>query len=190
MRRKQEQVRKLEAASKTIRIFQTALVPGLLQTALYAERVLTLAGERWGGASDIEEAVAARIQRQGLLMDTSKAFGFIVLEPVLRARICPADVMATQLERLIHVTGLPNVDLAILPCDAELPAVPLNSFVLFDDRLVIAETFTNELVLRDPRDLGVYVRIFEGFRAASVSGRAAEALLRKILADHRGKASR
>jgi len=189
LRRKQEEVRKLEAASKTIRIFQAALVPGLLQTASYAERVLTLAGERWGGAPDIEAAVAARLQRQSLLMDTSKILDFVVMEPVLRARICPAGAMATQLERLIHIAGLPNVHLVILPCDAEMPAVPLNSFVLFDDRLVIVETFTNELVLRDPRDVGVYVRTFEGFRAASLSGRGAQARLRQILADHRAKAS-
>jgi hypothetical protein len=189
LRRKQEEVRKLEAASKTIRTFQAALIPGLLQTASYAERILTLAGERWGGASDIEAAVAARLQRQGLLMDTSKTFDFVVMEPVFRGRICPAAVMATQLERLIHVAGLPNVNLAILPSDAEMPAVPLNSFVQFDDRLVIVETFTNELVLRDPRDVGVYMRTFEDFRAASLNRRSTQAKLRQILADLRAKGS-
>lgn len=190
LRRKQDEVRKLETASSVIRIFQPALVPGLLQTARYAERVLTLAVSRWGGGADVPGAVTGRLERQGILMDTSKTFGFVVTEAALRWRIGPADVMVEQLQRLASVSRLPNLDLAVLPLDGEVPAVPLNAFVLFDDRHAIVETFTTELVLRDLRDIAVLLRSFEAFRAAALNGDAARDLLERVADDHRRKACR
>jgi hypothetical protein len=185
LRRKQEEVRKLEAASTTIRIFQPALVPGLLQTAAYADRVLTLAAARWGGAPDIPQTVSVRMERQGVLMDTSKSFDFVVTEAALRWRICPPDLMTDQLDRVAAVSRFANVDLRVLPFGADVPAVPLNSFVLFDDRLAIVETFTNELVLHDPRDLAVYAQAFEAFRDSALSGDEARALLERVATDYR-----
>ncbi|MGH2690787.1 MAG: Scr1 family TA system antitoxin-like transcriptional regulator, partial [Actinomycetota bacterium] len=55
MRRKQEQVRKIEAESSVLRVFQPAMIPGLLQTADYARKVFEEVGSTHT-ADDVEAA--------------------------------------------------------------------------------------------------------------------------------------
>jgi hypothetical protein len=90
--------------------FETVCVPGLLQTPGYDRRVLTEMVELHDlDISDVDAAVASRIQRQQLLYDTSKRFEFLLAGPVLRWLPCPPDVMRGQLDRLPTVVGLPNM---------------------------------------------------------------------------------
>ena len=60
MRRKQDQVRKIEAQASVLKVFQPAIIPGLLQTADYARKVFEEVGLTHN-AKDVEEALAARL---------------------------------------------------------------------------------------------------------------------------------
>lgn len=184
MKRKQEQVRRLEAKAGEIRVFQPAMIPGLLQTAAYVRRVFEEVSEA-RGASDIHEAVAARIERQKILLDDTKRFGFIVTEGALRWAYASPNAMAAQLEHMASLSRLVNIDLAVIPLMAPVPIVPENPFVIFDASLVTVETFANELVLRDPHDVALYRRAFDTLRACSIDGDAARALLTKVAEDYR-----
>jgi hypothetical protein len=185
MKRKQEQIRRIEAAASEIRVFQPAMIPGLLQTAGYVRRVFEEVSES-RGARDLEAAVAARLERQKLLLDETKRFGFVVTEGALRWAYAPPDTMAAQLEHMATLSRLANVDLAVIPLMTPVPIVPENPFVIFDTGLVMVETFANELVLRDPQDVGAYVGAFEKLRACAVDGGAARKLLTGVAADYRG----
>ena len=44
---------------------------------------------------------------------------------------------------------------------AEVLASPLNIFVIYDDRLVVVELFSGEVVLRDPRDIEYHGNVFD-----------------------------
>lgn len=179
MKRKQEQVRRLEARAGEIRVFQPAMIPGLLQTAAYVRHVFREVSEA-RGATDIDEAVAARIERQKILLDDTKRFGFVVTEGALRWAYVSPEVMAAQLEHMASLSRLANIDLAVIPLMAPVPIVPENPFVIFDSGLVTVETFASELVLRDPHDIALYLRAFETLRTCAIVADAARTLLAEV----------
>ncbi|WP_319460483.1 DUF5753 domain-containing protein [Micromonospora sp. RTP1Z1] len=145
----QDSYNQLVAESRLIRHFETVYVPGLLQTADYARRVLTEMVELHNlDIADVDAAVTTRMQRQQLLYDTSKRFEFLLAEPVLRWLLCPPDVMRGQLDRLQTVVGAPNIRFGILPLGVPLATTPQNSFQLYDD-VAIVETFVGETTYRD-----------------------------------------
>jgi transcriptional regulator with XRE-family HTH domain len=178
-RRKQLNFLKLEARVKTIKGFETCVVPGLLQTADYARYRLGEMPTLHNAPDDISTALAVRMQRQQVLYDTNKTFHFILSEAVLRTMLCPADTMRGQLDRLSVVSGLPNVRLGILPFTALLPVAPLNGFWIFDDSLVTFETIAAEIHVRDPDEVALYGAVFEQLDEISLYGDDA----RKLIAD-------
>jgi hypothetical protein len=119
---------------------------------------------------EVARALAVRLDRQAVLHNPAKRFGFVISEAVLLWPRGGVPEMLAQLDRLQTVSDLPNVDLAVLPLGVEPPQSPLNSFDIYDEALVLVETLTEQLAIRDPEDIRLYVRAWEDFRAASVSG--------------------
>jgi transcriptional regulator with XRE-family HTH domain len=160
-------------SSSTIRHFETVYIPGPLQTADYARRVLTEMVDLHGlDVQDIEAAVASRMQRQQFLYDTSKRFEFLLAEPVLRFLLCPPSTMRGQLDRLQTVIGMPNIRFGILPMGAgPLMITPQNSFQTYDD-LAVVETFLGESTHRD-EEAQRYISVMERMWAESVTGEEA-----------------
>ena len=162
---------------------ETLIVPGLLQTAGYAQDVLT---RLWQGrsAQEIGEAVAARMRRQGILYDTGKAFEFVFTEAALRTLFCPAPVMAGQLDRLLSI-GLPNVTMGIIPMGAELDTVFLHGFLLLDNTAIV-ETYDEEYEAGE-EESAAYGKIFGRLMAEAVTGDGARRLITAAAADLREK---
>jgi hypothetical protein len=130
--------------SRVIRHFETVYVPGLLQITEYACRVLQeMIGLHGLEVSDVDAAVAARMQRQKFLYDPNETFEFLIAEPVRRWLLCAPEVMYGQLDRLQTVFGPVNVRLGVIPLGIALSTAPQNSFQIYDD-LAIAETFVGE----------------------------------------------
>lgn len=177
--RRQEEIARIEARTKHSRSFQTTLVPGLLQTRDYARKVFEAAimGAR---ADDVARALAARLDRQAILHDPEKRFGFVIMEAVLLSPRGGIPAMLGQLDRLQAVSEFPNVDLAILPLGVEPPHNPINSFDISDEALVHVETLTEQIAVRDPSDVALYLKAYEAFRAAALSGPEARELLRSV----------
>ncbi len=177
----------LTAAATTVVMFETALVPGVLQTADYAAAVLRdVSANLDQDVGDIDQAVAIRLQRGQLLYDPAKTFDLIVTELVLLGSPAPPPAMIAQLDRLLNALDLPNVTLRVLPARAGVPFVPLNSFGIYDDELVIVESLAGEEHHRgDDADAAVYRRALERLRAATVTGDAARALIQAAIERHR-----
>lgn len=180
MRRGQEEVQlsynQLVQESQQIRHFETVYVPGLLQTAEYARRVLTeMVNLHSLAVEDVPAAVAARMQRQHLLYDSTKAFEFILAEPVLHWMLCPAEVMRGQLDRLQTVIGVSNIRFGIIPMGVPLATAPQNSFQIYDD-LAIVETFIGETTHRGD-DAAAYMSAMERLWDQAVTGEDARRLI-------------
>ncbi|MFF3008056.1 Scr1 family TA system antitoxin-like transcriptional regulator [Kitasatospora sp. NPDC057940] len=77
------------------------LIPGLPQSAEYVSAAFALHPELPEGAK--ARTIAARLERQAVLHERQRQFHFLICEHVLRWRICPPAVMATQLDRLVIV---------------------------------------------------------------------------------------
>jgi uncharacterized protein DUF5753 len=71
------------------------------------------------------------------------------------------------------VATLPNVELGIIPLDVEAPDAYLPQFVIFetpDETLATIETYSAELVVRDPAELELYALTLERLRSVAVWG--------------------
>jgi hypothetical protein len=160
-----------------LRHFGATCVPGLLQTADYARRMLLDASELHDHRADeVDVAVATRLERQRYLDDHRRRFEFVLAEPVLRWRMGPPGTMQAQLDRLQSVLGRENVRLGIIPFEADLTTVPQNSFDLFDDRLAVVETFVGEST-HTGAEAATYARALDRLWADAVTGEDARRLI-------------
>lgn len=96
--------------------YDPLLIPGLLQTKQYAEALLTAHFPPLDEET-IEQPVAARLARQGLLTRKSPpiVFVFVVEESAVRRTISSVDVMRAQLTHLLECAAMRNVELQIMP---------------------------------------------------------------------------
>jgi hypothetical protein len=112
----------IEREAVTLRSFQLAGVPGLLQTEAYARATLG------GGvltAAAIDEFTEARLNRQSILDREADGPLLIALldEGVLRRRVGDdRALMAAQLTRLLGYVETDTVQLQVVPADA--PSYP------------------------------------------------------------------
>ena len=179
-----------ESATASLRVFESALVPGLLQTADYARFVFSRMADLKQIPNDADNAVHARIERQRVLHDASKRFHFVLTAGALRARPCPLAVMRGQLDRLVVASTLDTVRLGIIPDHAQLPIPPMHGFWILDDNLVQVEVFAADLNLTEESEIKLHVEAFNRFASCAVYGSTARALLTRMaldLADDRTK---
>ncbi len=105
----------LEQAATTVRQFELALVPGLLQTSDYARALMTSLAPTTP-IEVLENKVAARMIRQHVLTGADPlSYEVILSEAVLRCPVGGSRVMRGQLERLQELTGAPNIAIQVLP---------------------------------------------------------------------------
>lgn len=171
----QKQLQAIEADMGLMRVFQPALVPGLVQTPEYMRAILSRHDDLT--EETVRRTISARLERQEVLYDQSKTLRFVITEPVLRWLIVPPLVMAGQIDRLISLTRLPNIDLRVVPLAGAKHDIPNHAFVIRDDRAVTVETVHAEVVVTDPKDVALYVAKFDGFAERAISGAALKTCL-------------
>ncbi|MBC3989319.1 helix-turn-helix transcriptional regulator [Streptomyces sp. AC563] len=176
-RARQEAWQATEAAALTVCNFESAVIPGLLQTADYARHMFIRTTELHHTVADIEDGVNARMRRQQALYETGRQFRFLIWEPALRMLFCPPSVMAGQLDRLTGVIGLASAELGIVPLGVDLPVVPTHGFWLYDDRLVMVETIGAELRLVDSAEVELYSRVWDRLSGAALFGQDARRVI-------------
>ncbi|MCQ9185067.1 helix-turn-helix domain-containing protein [Streptomyces sp. IBSBF 2953] len=164
-------------ATKTIRGLEVTRVPGLFQTPEYARAVFDANAEFRGITPTTDAAVEARMRRQEALYEPEKTFRFLVCEAALYHRSCPADVMAEQLDRLYNLVGQRRIELGILPFGAQLRRTAPHAFWIYDDRLVIVETISEELWLNGEDDVQLYERAWDWLAESAEYGASARRLI-------------
>jgi transcriptional regulator with XRE-family HTH domain len=185
--RPQVEIAALEQTAATVLVYDHAVVHGLLQVRDYARRVFELADV--GDGSGLDAKVDARLGRQAALLDQDRRFVILMTEAALRWRPGAADLQRTQLDRILAVMHLPNVEIGILPLNAQVDVIYPEGFHVYTDRqdgadtVVVVELITDELTLADPTSVDLYVREFGRLKQAALFGDAAVQLLGKIRAD-------
>jgi len=183
-RARQEAIAEIEEETAFTRNFENVFVPGLLQTPEYARHRFGEALEEIGAApDDLDDAVAARMRRQQMLYRSGRKFHFVVTEAVLRYRLCPPDVLAGQLDRLVSLSTLKAIHFGVIPFEVRLPVAPVHGFHLYDERVVFVEHFTAELKLTQPSEIATYLTLFGQLADAARYGTAARAVITRALDD-------
>ncbi len=178
----QEAIAEIENESEHVRNFENVFVPGLLQTPDYARSRLAEGLEDIGAADDIDEAVAARMQRQQVLYRSGKRFHFVITEAVLRYRLCLPEVLAGQLDRLVALSTLTTIRFGVIPFERQLPVAPVQGFYIYDERVVQVEHLTAELKLTQPSEIATYIRVFGQLAEVACYGAEARSVITRALA--------
>ncbi|MFD7020036.1 helix-turn-helix domain-containing protein [Streptomyces sp. NPDC059928] len=157
-------------STATIRVWEEAVIVGMLQTADYARHMFLRYTQLHGSTRDIDEAVRARMRRQEWLYEPGRRLHAIMWEPALHALICPPSVLAAQLDRLAGLIGMDTVELGIVPLSSSLKIPTANGFWILDDRLTITEDWHAELWLDDEETVGLYTTVWNTLRESAVYG--------------------
>lgn len=181
-RRQQANVAAYERTS-LFRVWEPAVVPGLLQTAGYAREILATVIDFHGIPDDVEAGVRARMEAQQVLVRGDRRFLLLVGETALHTRVGDAGVMRGQLARLVEAARMPRVSLGVVPLDAPY-TVPRNTgFTIYDGRSVTVATYTAELTLQQRHEVAVYEKAFDRLAALAVYGGKARELIDRAVVD-------
>ncbi|MEU8971757.1 helix-turn-helix transcriptional regulator [Streptomyces monashensis] len=176
----QETWNSLVGESRTLHVWDSHVVNGMLQTADYARSLFECLAEFRSSPRDTEDAVRARMKRQEWLYRPGKQLNVLMWESALRAQVCPPEVLAAQLDRLLGVVGMDTINLGIVPWDAALRLLPGNSFWILDDRLVTVEDWHAELWLDDAETIALYRRVWDTFAESAVFGAEAQQVIARV----------
>ncbi|MCB5180328.1 helix-turn-helix domain-containing protein [Streptomyces antimicrobicus] len=168
----------LEGQAKRICVYETHVVPGLLQTKNYARVLVGLALE---GADyvDVSRHVQVRRDRQALF-DRPRRPELIVIidESVLRRPIGGPEVMCEQLRHLRKFAGedAPDVHFRILPFEHEnvgfAPSFPITHLQFADGgpaELVYVEQMESADYVTTPEHVRRYRKVLDELMATSLS---------------------
>jgi transcriptional regulator with XRE-family HTH domain len=160
-----EQLRTLidhENKAVTISAFETAVVPGLLQTAEYARAVISRNVNV--PPAEVAERVAARLARQNLFSRNCPAtFTFYLHESVLRTPVGGPAVLAEQLRHLHRMSARSSLTLRVVPLALGAHAAMTGAFRLMEfaefKPVAYLEGETACLFLEKPEEIQAYRRI-------------------------------
>lgn len=144
-----------EGRAVEIRLFDVALVPGLLQTPEYARTVAYGDVERGSiTAEQADERVSFLAERQAALVRSRPPMVFVVMdESCLHQAVGSSEIMDAQLERLIEMSALPNWIIQVAPFSLGARRafyLPVNLLTLADRSIVAyAESQTQGRVERE-----------------------------------------
>ena len=171
------------ARTRHFRNYEHSVVPGLFQTADYCAAMLEFWFRFLDAPSDLDAAVAVRMERQHVLYRPDRRVDCVLAEQTLRIWRGTAEVQLGQLDRLLAVMSLPTVTLGIVPTLTERATISQASFWIFDDELVALETPSAGIAVEDPEEITVYTRLFDLLRADAVYGPAARRLIVAAIED-------
>ncbi|MGH3931180.1 MAG: helix-turn-helix domain-containing protein [Pseudonocardiaceae bacterium] len=180
----------LEEAASHLAVYQSELVPGLLQTEDYARSVIR-ANKPGVDDAEIERRVSARMARQVLLtrVTAPTVLDVVLNEAVLRRPVGSAKIMQHQLERLKKISELPTVSLKVMPFSVGLhPGALSGPFAILrfplkgtgpiaEPPTVYIDGLTGALYLDKPHEVDQYADKFASMWESALDEKASQRLI-------------
>ena len=159
----------LEAEAVSIRDFEPGVFPGLLQTPAYARAVHEGAMPRLSTAV-IDQRIEVRRTRQEILTRTvPPQLSAVIDEAVLHRVLGGPEIMAAQLDHVIHMCERPNVSVQVITFDAGAHPALDSTFILLEfadpiPGVVYVEGLVGQVYLERPQDVDRYEQVFGRLR--------------------------
>jgi transcriptional regulator with XRE-family HTH domain len=176
----------LEYEASSMSIWHVDVVTGLLQTEAYARHIISsLSRIEPIPPGMIGRIVAVRMRRQQVLERAGLQLSVVLDESVLRRRIGDESVMYEQLHRLAREAEKPNVNVQVLPLDAQ-HSVFGESFVIFGfavdgdaitQEVVSTETMKGGFILEAERETYLHRIAFQVLADAALDPAASRDLI-------------
>ncbi|MFD9790450.1 helix-turn-helix domain-containing protein [Streptomyces sp. NPDC059070] len=177
----------LETDAASLRVYESLIVPGLLQTREYAQAVIE---GMWPEAtsSDIDKRIQIRLKRQDRLTDPNNPLRFWVVidEALLRRVVGNERIMRDQLLHLAQLSEQPHVTLQVLPYDAGAHPGMYGKFAILefhdamDASVVYLEGVTSDLYLEKANDVQSYTVMYEHLRAKALSAEQSRDFIHRV----------
>ncbi len=156
----------LEEEASAIRIYLSATIPGLLQTAQYARAmaevvVPPVSQER------VNELVEVKRRRQTLLSrEPPLPLAVVLDEAVLHRVVGGPDAMQSQLDHLVEATKIYNVTIQVIPFSTGAHPAMESTFTILDFRetvpsVVYVEGLLGFIYVERPSDIERYESVFD-----------------------------
>lgn len=176
----------LEAEAATIRIYQSELVPGLLQTEAYV-RSLNYALRPDVQEEVLDSRVAARLGRQSLLDRPDPPKLWVVLnEAVIRRPVGGREVMRDQLYALVEASRRPHVTIQVLPFAAGPHAGMEGTFTVLgfrepmDTDVAYVEGLMGDVYLENVDEVERCHLAFDHVRASAIPPAEAQTMITEV----------
>jgi transcriptional regulator with XRE-family HTH domain len=179
-----------ESEANSVRNYEIALIPGLLQTPDYA-RAITRALQPGSAAEAVNALVDVKLQRQSQALsreDPMKLWA-IVDEAAIRRVVGNRVVMEKQLRALLDASERPDITVQIISFDAGAHLGMLGAFVIYgfpirsDLDVVYVEGQAGSHYLERAQDRATYDHHFNLLRAAALGVEQTRDLLSRFLKD-------
>jgi transcriptional regulator with XRE-family HTH domain len=174
----------LESEAASIRWYELAMIPGLLQTEDYAQALIR-GGPQELGPEDVERRVEVRMTRQHLLARENRPHIWAILdESVVRRVVGGSAVMHAQVKHLIAVAEQGRTTIQIVPYGAGPHPGLAGPFIIlgFDEPsepdVVYLETVGGNLYVDKSEEVRLFATAFDHLRAVALSPDDTRAMLR------------
>jgi transcriptional regulator with XRE-family HTH domain len=180
---RQELIRTLESKTKVTLATQNVVVPGLLQTEGYIRSMYQRTGT---GSESLDKIVRSRLKRQSVVLKPGKQFVYILFESALRTQICDLGEMARQCEHLAKINSN-AVQIRVIPWKTPLSVLAPSPFQINDRQLVIVETVTGFITIRNESEIEQHIQCFNHCLEASLSLIDTNLFLRELANEYRSQ---
>lgn len=174
----------LESEAASIRDFELAMIPGLLQTEDYA-RALMRGDSPELREEEVERRVEVRMARQLLLARVDRPQFWVILdESVIRRLVGGPVVMRAQLEHLISAGQEGRTTIQVVPYEAGAHPGQVGPFIILgfaestESDVVYLETVGGNLYVDKPEETRLFATAFDHLRAVALSPGETLAMLR------------
>ena len=174
----------LEAEATSIRDFELAMIPGLLQTEDYA-RALMRGDSPELRDEDAERRVEVRVTRQQILSRQDRPQLWAILdESVIRRVVGGPAVMHAQLEHLIKAGQVGRTTIQVVPYEAGAHPGQVGPFIILgfaepsESDVVYLETVGGNLYVDKSEETQLFATAFDHLRAAALNPGDTRAMLR------------
>ncbi|MEU7528489.1 helix-turn-helix transcriptional regulator [Saccharothrix sp. NPDC042600] len=179
-----------EAAATEIDVFQSLVVPALLQTEDYArELVRTLKPEL--SPEEVDLRVEVRMRRQAAVLDGGRGAGarvrVVLTEGVLRTVVGGSRVHRAQLRHLVEQARHPRLELSVIPADIGAHAGLDGSFTILrlpiedDPGLVYLEDKLRGHYYEEREAVEEYTGVMRRLREVAIGSAMINAVAKEIL---------
>jgi transcriptional regulator with XRE-family HTH domain len=165
----------LEAEATGLRIYETQVVSGLLQTPDYTRAVLHEVNKK-DSPEQLQRAAEARRKRQQVLEGDDQPDVWLILdEAVIRRPIGGPEVMSGQLKHLVEASHWPNVTLQVLPFSSGAHPALMGPFSILefperaDPDVVYFDSWGGPIYLEKDKEVRMCTEAFDRLRAAALS---------------------
>ncbi|WP_308288545.1 DUF5753 domain-containing protein [Streptomyces macrolidinus] len=177
----------LEADAISVSTWQIGLIPGLLQTAEYAQEIIRATAMSEAVEARVDALVEVRLARQAVLTrDNPLALWAIIGEAALRSTSQVDGLMHEQLGRLLTIGKRPNVNIQVLPVSAPLHVGLTGSFTILgfgphaDLDVVHSEALTAALYIEEQDKVAAHRDSWQRMTSAALSVEASAELINEI----------